>query len=201
VALLELENVEARYGQVIALHGVALQVPEGRMVAVLGANGAGKTTTLRAISGLIRPTRGVIRFAGDDLAKHSPDAIVRLGIGHSPEGRRVFARIRCSRDRTVLTGRPRVIGSSVSPRRERVGAPSLIGICRPPGGLPNSRALSTAIDTSALRERSRKPVRERSAGGLDNRVAAESEQVLVDAEQRERQRERAGRGGGRRNGA
>ena len=62
----------------------------------------------------------------------------------------------------MLTGRPRVIGSSVSPRRERVGVPSLIGICRPPGGLPSSSALSTAIDTSALRERSRKPVRERT---------------------------------------
>jgi branched-chain amino acid transport system ATP-binding protein len=84
--LLELENVEARYGPVKALHGVSLEVAEGEVVAVLGANGAGKTTTLRAISGMVS-RGGVIRFAGKSIARCSPEATARLGIAHVPEGR------------------------------------------------------------------------------------------------------------------
>jgi branched-chain amino acid transport system ATP-binding protein len=68
-------------------------VEEGEIVALIGANGAGKTTTLRAISGLIRPAAGRVAFDGNDLRGRAPHAIVRLGIGHSPEGRRVFARM------------------------------------------------------------------------------------------------------------
>jgi branched-chain amino acid transport system ATP-binding protein len=86
VALLELEGVDARYGPVHALHGVSLQVPEGEMVAVLGANGAGKTTTLRAISNTVRKT-GEVRFDGRSISRRSPEAIARLGIAHVPEGR------------------------------------------------------------------------------------------------------------------
>jgi branched-chain amino acid transport system ATP-binding protein len=86
VALLELENVEARYGEVKALHGVTLRVPEGRMLAVLGANGAGKTTTLRAVSNTVRKT-GEVVFAGRPITKLAPEAIARLGIAHVPEGR------------------------------------------------------------------------------------------------------------------
>jgi len=85
-ALLELEDVEARYGQVKGLHGVTLDVAEGEIVAVLGANGAGKTTTLRAISGLVS-RQGGIRFAGKSIARRSPEATTRLGIAHVPEGR------------------------------------------------------------------------------------------------------------------
>jgi branched-chain amino acid transport system ATP-binding protein len=92
VALLELENVEARYGQVKALHGVSLQVPEGRMVAVLGANGAGKTTTLRAISNVVRKT-GEIVFEGRRISRSSPETIARLGIAHVPEGRGIVRRL------------------------------------------------------------------------------------------------------------
>ena len=84
--LLQLEEVEARYGQVKALHGVSLSVSEGEIVAVLGANGAGKTTTLRAISGTVRRS-GAIRFAGKGIAGRSPEAVARLGIAHVPEGR------------------------------------------------------------------------------------------------------------------
>ena len=91
--LLDVENIDAQYGRIRALDGVSLHVHEGEIVTLIGANGAGKTTTLRAISGLIRPTRGAIRFAGEDLLKFTPDAIVRRGVGHSPEGRRVFARM------------------------------------------------------------------------------------------------------------
>jgi branched-chain amino acid transport system ATP-binding protein len=85
-ALLELEDVRARYGPVAALHGVSLSVAEGELVAVLGANGAGKTTTLRAVSGTVRRS-GRIAFAGRGIARDSPEAVVRAGIAHVPEGR------------------------------------------------------------------------------------------------------------------
>ncbi len=93
MSLLEIENLVARYGRITALAGISLHVDEGEIVALIGANGAGKTTTLRAISGLIRPAAGRITFDGHDLAGRTPHAIVRLGIGHSPEGRRVFPRM------------------------------------------------------------------------------------------------------------
>jgi branched-chain amino acid transport system ATP-binding protein len=86
-ALLELRDVEARYGPVTALHGVSLDVGEGEVVAVLGANGAGKTTTLRAVSGTVRRT-GDIRFAGKKL--RTPEGAARAGIAHVPEGRGTF---------------------------------------------------------------------------------------------------------------
>ncbi|MGD0715370.1 MAG: ABC transporter ATP-binding protein [Gaiellaceae bacterium] len=90
--LLELHDVTARYGQVLALHGVSLEVDEGQIVAVLGANGAGKTTTLRAVSGTVRRD-GEIRFAGKTLARHGPEAVARLGVAHVPEGRGTFAEL------------------------------------------------------------------------------------------------------------
>ena len=90
--LLELEDVEARYGQIRALHGVSLTVGEGEVVALLGANGAGKTTTLRAVSALVR-RRGAIRFDGRALAGASPEATAKLGIAHVPEGRGIFAEL------------------------------------------------------------------------------------------------------------
>jgi branched-chain amino acid transport system ATP-binding protein len=87
--LLELEDVEARYGQVQALHGISLRVDEGEIVAVLGGNGAGKTTTLRAISGLVSKS-GEIRFAGEGISRISPERAARIGIAHVPEGRGIF---------------------------------------------------------------------------------------------------------------
>jgi branched-chain amino acid transport system ATP-binding protein len=87
--LLELENVEARYGQVKALHGVTLAVDEGEIVSVLGANGAGKTTTLRAISGTVKKT-GSIVFAGNNISRRSTETVAKLGIAHVPEGRGTF---------------------------------------------------------------------------------------------------------------
>jgi branched-chain amino acid transport system ATP-binding protein len=92
VALLELESVEARYGLFKALHGVSLQVPEARMVAVLGANGAGKTTTLRAISNTVRKS-GEVLFDGRRIARSSPETIARLGIAHVPEGRGIVGEL------------------------------------------------------------------------------------------------------------
>lgn len=91
-ALLELEDVHARYGPVHALHGVSLTVDEGQIVAVLGANGAGKTTTLRAISNTVR-REGGIRFAGKPVGRGGPDDVARLGIAHVPDGRGTFAEL------------------------------------------------------------------------------------------------------------
>jgi branched-chain amino acid transport system ATP-binding protein len=91
VSLLELRNVEARYGQVKALHGVSLHVDEGELVAVLGANGAGKTTTLRAVSGTVRRD-GDVTFADTKLPRR-PDATARAGIAHVPEGRGTFTEL------------------------------------------------------------------------------------------------------------
>ncbi len=93
MSVLEVRDLSVHYGGIQALRAVSLHVEEGEIVALLGANGAGKSTTLRAISGLVRASGGDIVFAGQNLRKRSPDEIVRLGIGHSPEGRRVFAQM------------------------------------------------------------------------------------------------------------
>lgn len=90
--LLEIEDLRAFYGKAAALHGIALSVAQGSVVALLGANGAGKTTTLRAICGLIR-TEGRIRFGGQDISGTVTEAIVRLGVAHVPEGRGTFAEL------------------------------------------------------------------------------------------------------------
>ena len=89
-ALLELRNIETYYGPVVAIRGVSLQVPEGKIVAVLGANGAGKTTVLKTISGAMDPQKGAVTFRGRDISGWDPDRVARLGIGHVPEGREVF---------------------------------------------------------------------------------------------------------------
>jgi branched-chain amino acid transport system ATP-binding protein len=90
MSLIELENVVAAYGKVEALKGLSLHVEQGEIVALLGSNGAGKSTTLRTISGLIRPLSGTIRFLGRPIDRLSPGAIVKLGVAHVPERRRVF---------------------------------------------------------------------------------------------------------------
>jgi branched-chain amino acid transport system ATP-binding protein len=88
--LLEIRDLIVRYGEIEALRGVSVSVDEGQVVTLLGANGAGKSTTLRAISGLSKPHAGDILFDGKSIAGLRPEAIVRLGISHVPEGRRVF---------------------------------------------------------------------------------------------------------------
>jgi branched-chain amino acid transport system ATP-binding protein len=89
---LEVRDLSVSYGGIRALRDISLRVEEGEIVALLGSNGAGKTTTLRAISGLV-PYSGSVVFDGKELRKCSPDQIVRLGLGHAPEGRRVFSRM------------------------------------------------------------------------------------------------------------
>jgi branched-chain amino acid transport system ATP-binding protein len=94
MALLQINDLVVRYGEIEALRGVSLAVDAGQVVTLLGANGAGKSTTLRTISGLIKPASGEVLFDGKPIAgpgsAFGPEAIVRLGISHVPEGRRVF---------------------------------------------------------------------------------------------------------------
>jgi branched-chain amino acid transport system ATP-binding protein len=88
--LLQVDNIEVSFGAVRALKGVSLDVHQGEVIALVGANGAGKSTTLRSISGLARARSGTIRFDGTVINRRSPPQIVRLGVAHSPEGRRLF---------------------------------------------------------------------------------------------------------------
>ena len=88
--MLRLESVTAGYGRIAALHDVTLEVRRGELVCLIGANGAGKSTTLKAISGLVRPTAGRITWDGQEIQRLAPDEILRRGIAHCPEGRRVF---------------------------------------------------------------------------------------------------------------
>jgi branched-chain amino acid transport system ATP-binding protein len=88
--MLKLEGVNVYYGQVHALKGIALEVQEGELVALLGANGAGKSTTLMTVSGILRPRSGSVTCDGHDLTRASPYDIVRLGLIQCPEGRHIF---------------------------------------------------------------------------------------------------------------
>lgn len=90
MALLEINDLMVLYGEIEALRGISLKVEEGQVVTLLGSNGAGKSTTLRAISGLTKPAAGEILFDGKSIVGLGPETIVRLGISHVPEGRRVF---------------------------------------------------------------------------------------------------------------
>ncbi len=91
--MLRLDGVHVYYGEIHALKGVSLDVERGEIVALLGNNGAGKTTTLKTISGLLAPRRGTIHLEGAPLVGTPPHAVVGLGVGHVPEGRRIFNRL------------------------------------------------------------------------------------------------------------
>ncbi len=88
--MLELRNVHTFYGKIEALKGINLKVNKGEIVCLIGANGAGKTTTLLTISGIVKPKEGDVIFDGKTINNYSPDKIVKLGIVHVPEGRRIF---------------------------------------------------------------------------------------------------------------
>jgi len=88
--LLKVQDVETYYGTAQALKGVSLKVEKGELISILGANGAGKTTLLRTISGLIEPKRGTIEFEGQRIDRTGAEEIVRLGVSHCPEGRKLF---------------------------------------------------------------------------------------------------------------
>jgi branched-chain amino acid transport system ATP-binding protein len=111
MALLQINELVVRYGEIEALRGVSIGVDEGQVVTLLGANGAGKSTTLRAISGLIKPVSGEILFDGKPISTRGPEAIVRLGISHVPEGRRVFPGLSV-KENIMLGGSNRRVGKA-----------------------------------------------------------------------------------------
>ncbi|WP_299689981.1 ABC transporter ATP-binding protein [uncultured Tateyamaria sp.] len=88
--VLQIDNLESYYGPIMAIRGVSLTVREGQIVTVLGANGAGKTTLLKTVSGVMDPEKGTVRMQGTEIQRLDPDAIVRRGIVHVPEGREIF---------------------------------------------------------------------------------------------------------------
>ena len=88
--MLKLEDVHARYGAIVALRGVSIEIREGELVALLGANGAGKSTLLSTIAGVLRPHRGKIEFRGESLLGLVPETIVRRGLAMVPENREIF---------------------------------------------------------------------------------------------------------------
>ena len=88
--VLEISNVETFYGPIMAIRGVSLKVPKGKIVTILGANGAGKTTLLKTVSGVMDPEKGQVLLEGKEIQGRDPDTIVRAGVAHVPEGREVF---------------------------------------------------------------------------------------------------------------
>ncbi len=108
--MLQVQNLVAGYGKVQVLHQLSISVPKGQLVTLIGSNGAGKTTTLRAISGMIKPDAGEILLAGRNIAGMASHEITRLGMAHSPEGRRVFPALSVD-DNLQLGAFPRLTGA------------------------------------------------------------------------------------------
>ena len=108
--MLTIKNLEAGYGKVKVLHGITIEVPKGQVVTLIGSNGAGKTTTMRAITGMIKPTAGDIELGGKKIDGFESYKIAKLGLAHSPEGRRVFATMSVT-DNLLLGAFPRLTGS------------------------------------------------------------------------------------------
>ena len=108
--MLSIQNLEAGYGKIQVLHGINIEVPKGKIVTLIGSNGAGKTTTMRAISGMIKATAGSITLNGKRIEGAESYTIAKLGLAHSPEGRRVFATMSVT-DNLILGAFPRLTGS------------------------------------------------------------------------------------------
>jgi branched-chain amino acid transport system ATP-binding protein len=108
--MLSITNLQAGYGKVEVLHGISLEVPKGQVVTLIGSNGAGKTTTMRAVSGMIAPSGGSITLGGKNVTGLESHAIAKLGLAHSPEGRRVFATMSVT-DNLLLGAFPRYTGA------------------------------------------------------------------------------------------
>ena len=119
--MLDIQDIDVFYGPVQALRGVTMHVEEGEMVALLGANGAGKTTTLRAISGLLAPSKGSIRIAGGEAGGLPAQKVVRLGVAHLPEGRELFSELTVTENlRLGHWSQRKESGSRLDERMERM---------------------------------------------------------------------------------
>ena len=119
--LLEVTDLHVHYGGIAALKGISFAVYEGEIVTILGANGAGKSTTLRAISGLVKPSRGRIRFRGDDVHQVPGYRLVQRGIVHVPEGRLIFANLSV-RENLDVAAYTRSSGAQLDEDYERIYA-------------------------------------------------------------------------------
>jgi branched-chain amino acid transport system ATP-binding protein len=104
--MLRVDDLHAAYGDIGVLKGITLEIRKGEIVCLLGANGAGKSTMLKVISGILRPSQGNVLFQGQDITRHSPHEIVRMGLGHVPEGRQIFSRLTVMQN-LLLGGYPR----------------------------------------------------------------------------------------------
>ena len=119
--ILKLSNIESYYGPIMAIRGISLEVPRGKIVTLLGANGAGKTTVLKTISGILDPQKGSIEFCGKPIQRMEADKIVRLGLSHVPEGREVFPFLSV-RENLMMGAYPRKDRDAVADDLERVYA-------------------------------------------------------------------------------
>jgi branched-chain amino acid transport system ATP-binding protein len=117
--MLHLDDIHTHYGHIHAIQGISLDVFPGEIVTLLGANGAGKTTTLRTISGLIHPSAGRVEFQGQDVTHVDAHTLVRHGIGHAPEGRRIFGRMTV-RENLQMGAYTRKAGADLDADFERV---------------------------------------------------------------------------------
>jgi branched-chain amino acid transport system ATP-binding protein len=108
--MLKITNLHAGYGKIEVLHGISLEVPKGQVVTLIGSNGAGKTTTMRAISGMIVPREGTITLGKENITGRESYHVAKLGLAHSPEGRRVFATMTVN-DNLLLGAFPRLTGA------------------------------------------------------------------------------------------
>ena len=108
--MLMIDKLSAGYGKVQVLHGISIEVPRGKVVTLIGSNGAGKTTTMRAVSGMIPPTGGTITLNGKRIDGMESYEVAKLGLAHSPEGRRVFSTMTVT-DNLTLGAFPRLTGS------------------------------------------------------------------------------------------
>ncbi len=104
--MLKISDLHAAYGKVDVLHGISFEVPQGKVVTLIGSNGAGKTTTMRAISGMIKPKSGSVVLGGKNITGLESHKIARAGLAHSPEGRRIFATMTVT-DNLLLGAFPR----------------------------------------------------------------------------------------------
>ena len=116
--MLALDDVHTYYGNIHALRGISLTVNRGEIVTLIGANGAGKTTTLKTISGVLHPRQGRLIFEGKDVSRTAAHELVRVGIGQSPEGRRIFSRMTVNEN--LLMGAFTRTGDDLSGDIERV---------------------------------------------------------------------------------
>ena len=108
--MLSIKNLKAGYGKVEVLHGISIEVPKSQIITLIGSNGAGKSTTMRAITGMIKPTEGQITLGDQDITGYDSYKVAKLGVAHSPEGRRVFSTMSVT-DNLTLGAFPRLTGS------------------------------------------------------------------------------------------